>query len=118
MEIEMALNVEKLNALSYIDYLNRMKEDVERLRYGGSDSAYSTANEIIWHVIDRYISESNLTRENYREQENGVSLWHVTDDLESNYNTKGKEAAINQFKEDLQTTLDRLINDLNKTGKK
>jgi len=114
------LNDVKLKALSYLDYLNRKKEDVDRIRYVGTDSAYRIANEIIWHIIDRYVSENSLTRENYHEQENGNMLRLDKSDLDSNYNEggkKGKEAVINKFKENLQWTLDRIINDLTRTGK-
>ena len=69
------LKEDRLSAMSFLDYLKWMQENVINSSYSkGSSSAYWEAREIIQNLIKRYIKEYNLSLDNYHNVEIGGLL--------------------------------------------
>jgi hypothetical protein len=108
------LNDEFLNGLSFLDYLKWMKDRISRLSYSkGSSRAYSEAREIIQHIIRRYKKHYGLTDANYHDEESGNMLRINETDLDDYTKfaktDKAKTEVINQFREDMDSDLHKLI---------
>ncbi len=113
----MTLNKDKLNEMTFIDYLEWMKEHSYHLSYSkGSNDAYRDAREAIDYLIKRYCKEYGFTSQNYHENEIGRLLFST--DIELNDYTKfaktdkARAEVIATFKSDMDDNTDRLLHDL------
>ncbi len=112
--LEKTLNEDFLNSLSFLDYLKWMKDRISRLSYSkGSSKAYFEAREIIQHIIRQYKKHYGLTEDNYQDEESGNTLRINESDLDDYTKfaktDKDKTGVINQFREDMDSDLHRLI---------
>jgi len=109
----MALNNEKLKALPFLDYLKKIKEYLKEVSHTPkSNLALKECKEIGRNIESRCIIKYNLTRDNYHKKEDG-SLIHsciaLLDRYKYHTREKGKDSAINDFKDSLSDDIDRII---------
>jgi len=100
------MNNEKLNELSFIDYIKRMKDDLN------SVSTYSEAMDFVTHIIGRYVRETKSTYQNYMQEHEGSMLYNDKDILDKygmSKSKKGKDAVIVEFKDNLNDDLFDMI---------
>lgn len=114
--LDKKLNEEKLNAMSFLDYLKWMQENLKHLSYSrGSNTSYWEAREIIQNLIRRYMKEFGLSSDNYHSREIGGLLRSIEIELDdySKYakTDKAKAEVIGTFKSDIESDLTRLIYD-------
>ncbi len=104
---------ERINAMPYLDFLREVKETVGRLtHFKKSNNAYLEANELIKLIINKFLSENNLTHQNYYESEYGNMLRldkEILNDYSYKDSDKRKEQVITEFKDELLMDLDRII---------
>ena len=113
----MIINKEHLDSLSLIEYLSNREDALNSLYHlSKTDTAYSNAEDYFHELRYRLVKEFKLTWEEFKtdERTNNLNLDYqiLLDKYSFKDSDKRKKETINEFKNDLQSDLQKLNFDI------